>query len=146
MSTNTEQQTAPTRSWSPEEYKNWSDTGELPEWRQPAPDRNKTSTLRRSELRSKFLDYHQRNPEVYQWLVQFSHDMKNAGYKSYGMKSIIERVRWHIDLNRPNNDHEGDKMLKINNNHAPFYARLIMDNEPDLKGFFEIREQALGVL
>ena len=33
---------------------------------------------------------------------------------------------------------------KINNNFAPHYARLIMEQEPDLKGFFEVRELRAG--
>jgi hypothetical protein len=32
-----------------------------------------------------------------------------------------------------------DAEWKLNNNWTPYYARKLMANEPELKGFFEIR-------
>jgi len=33
-----------------------------------------------------------------------------------------------------------DPVFKINNNHAPYYARYLMDMNPELRGFFNIRQ------
>jgi len=135
------------RSWTAPEYMHWSATGEFPAWHPSynptAPDHSVSRNHKHSKLKEAFLAFHQRHPEVYQWIVFFARGMKQAGYPKYGMKSIIERVRWHIDLNNPQwKDSEGTLKLKINNNHAPFYSRLVMEKEPDLRNFFDIREQS----
>ena len=35
----------------------------------------------------------------------------------------------------------GETGLKVNNNYTAFAARDLMDQYPDLKGFFQLREQ-----
>jgi hypothetical protein len=32
-----------------------------------------------------------------------------------------------------------DEEFKLNNNHTRFYSRLLMEMEPELVGFFEVR-------
>ena len=52
-------------------------------------------------------------------------------------ESLFEVIRWHRALTTKGDD------FKLNNNHAPFYARLIMSKEADLEEFFNIREQKI---
>ena len=84
-----------------------------------------------------FLEFHQANPEVYGEIVNAARRLKSTGRDVYGINSLIEVVRWHRNLST-----RGDE-FKINNNHAPFYSRLIMKREPDLRGFFMTREQSV---
>jgi hypothetical protein len=49
---------------------------------------------------------------------------------------LIERVRWELGLG------DGDP-IRLNNNFAPFYARLLMERDPALAGAFNLRRQAL---
>lgn len=51
----------------------------------------------------------------------------------FGAKAIIEIIRWDTMV------HERDITFKVNNNHAPDLARLIMARFPEFDGFFSIR-------
>ena len=88
-----------------------------------------------SPAHTKFAEFHQENPDVYLELVAAARRLKKAGREKYGINSLIEVVRWHRALVTTGDDY------KINNNFAPFYSRLIMRKEPDLKDFFFLREQ-----
>jgi len=88
-----------------------------------------------SPLERQFQTFHDLNPEVYEELRECALKLKRSGRDVYGIKSIIEVVRWHRNLNT-----RGDE-FKINNNYAPFYARLLMSREPELCEFFKLRAQ-----
>ena len=81
-----------------------------------------------------WLRFHADNPNVYEWLKQSAIQLKANGHKKWGMKSLIEVMRWQVAMQTT------DPVFKINNNHAPYYARYLMDMEPSLRGFFNIRE------
>jgi len=51
----------------------------------------------------------------------------------FGAKAIIEIIRWDTMIQ------ERDITFKVNNNHAPDLARLIMARFPEFDGFFSIR-------
>lgn len=78
-------------------------------------------------------DFHEANPNVYRLIDRFTKQAINAGFKHYGMMSIIQRVRWHTQIETD------DQSFKINNNHAPYYARHFMEQNPEHKGFFRTR-------
>ncbi len=86
-------------------------------------------------LRAAFEKFHAENPHVYALLCRFSAEVMAAGLKHYAVKAIIERIRWHVQI-----ETKGDE-FKINNNHAPFYARLWLAEHPEFPGFFSIRAQ-----
>lgn len=81
-----------------------------------------------------WLKFHADNPGVYTWLYQSAMQLKANGHKKWGMKSLIEVLRWQHAMQTT------DTMFKINNNHAPYYARYLMDMEPRLEGFFNTRK------
>jgi hypothetical protein len=81
-----------------------------------------------------FWNFHLDNPNVFELFVKFSRQLKSAGRKYYGAHSIIERIRWHVNV-----ETNGD-LFKINNNHGACYSRLLMITFPDeFDGFFELR-------
>lgn len=62
--------------------------------------------------------------------------MKKAGRKKYSAQAIIYVIRFNQDLKT-----SGD-VFKINNDFTSIYARMLMYNNPDMEGFFEIRKEA----
>lgn len=88
-----------------------------------------------TRLARAFLRFHAHNPRVYERLVHYARMAQVAGQAHYSMKSLFERVRWWDDVET--SEPEG---FKLNNNHTAYYARLIEEQEPDLRGFFRMRE------
>ena len=85
-------------------------------------------------IRAKFEEFHDRNPHVYEALVSLAYQAKSRGRDRIGIKQLFEVLRWDYMLRT-----EADDGFKLNNNYAPHYARLIMDEEPALKDIFETR-------
>lgn len=73
------------------------------------------------------------NP-VYQEFRRLSLLLIERGFKRYGAKSIIERIRFETNLR------EGPRSsFKLNNNNTALYARMFMQEFPQHDGFFEVR-------
>lgn len=82
----------------------------------------------------KFEKFHVDNPHVYDALCRLAREwVTGTGRRKCGIGSLVEVVRWQIAM-RTNDPH-----FKINNTFNAFYARLLMANEPDLAGIFELR-------
>lgn len=81
-----------------------------------------------------FWDYHAANPMIYEKLKFYAKQLKDTGRKQFGIRAIFERIRWDMvfDFNKED--------FKINNTYSPFYARLLIFDFPEFKGFFETRE------
>lgn len=90
-----------------------------------------------SKLERAFWKFHNNNPIVYELLVRFAREWHQ--YRDHcSMSLLFERARWaySIEVNTQDN-------FKLNNNHKAYYARLILDREPDLCGFFRLRQQTI---
>ena len=87
-----------------------------------------------NEREKKWQEYHKENPHVYKLIEKFAFQVMDAGYQKYGMKALLERVRWHTMI-----DALDDAGFKISNNHAPYYARLFHKLNPDFDGFFRTK-------
>src|SRR4051812_33049156 len=83
---------------------------------------------------AKFSEYHAANPKVYEMLKRFALQMRNAGRTRLSINMLFERVRWETQLQTA-----GDT-FKMNNNYRAYYARLLMESEPQLTGMFETRK------
>ncbi len=79
--------------------------------------------------------FHAEHVDVYHKLVDLSRECRQMGYKKFGMRALWERMRWHFQVER------GEEEFKLNNNFPPYYARFIMERNPDLAGFFETRDR-----
>jgi hypothetical protein len=62
-------------------------------------------------------------------------EMRRRGHRQYGIKALFEVLRFNHAMRT-----EGD-IFKLNNNYTALYARLLMDNEPELDDFFETRRR-----
>jgi hypothetical protein len=83
-----------------------------------------------------FKEFHLEHPEVYNELVKLARTWQANGTAKLGIATLFEVLRWNSHLNP-----ERDSGYKLNNNYRALYARLIMEQEPDLNGLFEIRER-----
>jgi hypothetical protein len=84
-------------------------------------------------IRESFEKFHQENPHVYQELVSLARLAKSKGRTRFSINMLFEVIRWNrfIQTNDPS--------YKLNNSLRSHYARLIMMQEKDLDGLFEIR-------
>ncbi len=83
-----------------------------------------------------FRKFHAENPHVYQRLAELARQAKSRlGVKRFGIRLLWEKLRWElvVETERP----EGAPAL--NDWYPPFYSRLLMRQESDLAGLFEIR-------
>ena len=86
-------------------------------------------------LEAGFWMFHAANPGVYRLLVRLAREWQAATGKRIGIKCLFERARWEIGVQTAGDEYS------LNNNHTAFYARLIMQQEADLCGLFNLREQ-----
>lgn len=92
----------------------------------------------KDSIQIQFETYHSINPSVYTKLVDLAREVKSKGRVCYAIEPLFARLRWHFEF-----ETEGDS-FKLNNNFTSRYARLIMENEPDLRGFFRTRPICKG--
>jgi hypothetical protein len=90
----------------------------------------------RRPLADRFADFHAGNPDVYSELVSLARLARGRGLRRYGIGQLWEVLRWQRFMRTRDDNTRG---AKLNNDYRSRYARLIMDHEPDLDGFFETR-------
>ncbi len=90
---------------------------------------------RHEELRSGCNAFHRSHPEVWRLFVRFTFEKLDLGYRHFGAKAVMERVRWETAA--------GGSMpeLKLNNNYTAFYARRFARMYPEHADFFRTRVQ-----
>lgn len=85
-------------------------------------------------LAERFEEFHRENPHVYRVLVKLAREwVQQTGTRKLAIKTLYERARWEIAMNT------SDAEFKLNNSYTAFFARLIMDQEPDLRRIFDLR-------
>lgn len=88
----------------------------------------------KQSLTDRFEKFHAENPDFYAELVELTREyLDQTGSKKAGIQMLIEVARWKSELKTKSTD------FRINNDFAAFYARLIMHQEYDLHGVFEVR-------
>jgi hypothetical protein len=92
-------------------------------------------TVAATRLDRAFNEFHAANPKVYEKLRELSLDLRRRGHQRAGIGMLWEVMRWQTII-----ETSSDDGFKLNNNLRSRYARMLMDNEPELDGFFEIRE------
>lgn len=83
----------------------------------------------------KFEKFHADNPAVYEALVFLAREyLARTGDRKLGTRALWERLRWQLAVTT-----EREDRFKLNDHLIPFYTRLIMKQEPDLAGVFDVR-------
>lgn len=81
-----------------------------------------------------FDTFHNGNPHVYDVLVRLCREWRAAHPdKHCGIDSMFGAARWSVMLTTDDDEY------KLRNDFKPFYARLIMHREADLKDIFVLR-------
>lgn len=85
-------------------------------------------------IAERFATFHETNPDVYAALVMHTRELVELGHHRVGIGMLWEVLRWsHMRTDDPTSD------FRLNNDYRSHYARLIMDQEPDLADVFETR-------
>lgn len=98
------------------------------------PETEPLLTQATDSIQVRFEEFHAQNPKVLELLIGRCRELKQNGYKQYAMSALWEWMRWHQTLAISTTE-----PFKVSNDFRSRYARLIMDTEPDLQGFFELR-------
>jgi hypothetical protein len=92
---------------------------------------------REATIQEAFEAFHQEHPHLYQRLVQLAEDWKEAGHHRCSIGMLWEVLRWqhgtHSALRKRGT-------YALNNNYRSRYARMLIDDHPELAGMFETRE------
>lgn len=81
----------------------------------------------------RFRQFHADNPHVYEALVALCRRARERGFETWSIKAAFEVLRW--ESYEPTTGEE----YKLPNTFTALYARLIMQQEEDLAGFFVTR-------
>ena len=78
-----------------------------------------------------FLEAYKSSPGVWRAFERIALDLIARGKKA-GAIDILGKIRWETKV-------EGGLDWKVNNNYAPYYARIFVHKYPEHAGFFEFR-------
>ena len=81
-----------------------------------------------------FEQYHKQNPDIWYAFKEIAMEAKMKGFKTYSANGIFEVIRWHQGTR------DGNDGFKVNNNYRADYARKLMNEHPEFKGFFRIKQ------
>ena len=88
-----------------------------------------------------FEKFHEKNPHVYAILERLARQMAKRR-TTLSISQLWEVMRWEIAMTTSenmSNPDDPEKTLRLNNNHRAYYARLLMDEIPELSGRFNTR-------
>lgn len=80
--------------------------------------------------------FHARNPHVLARLHDLALGLLMRGHVRYSVKGLFEIIRFEEAMRTTGMATEG---LKLNNDLTASYARMLMEEDPRLAGFFETR-------
>lgn len=86
--------------------------------------------------RMPFNVYHATHPEVWRHFEKFALQAANSKLKRFGARAIIERIRWHVGIEKKKGD-----VFKLDNNYGADYARIFLKKYPQYESLFETRKR-----
>jgi hypothetical protein len=86
-------------------------------------------------LPEKFEAFHRSNPQVFQVLQRLAKQVKASGAQRCSIKLIYEMARMDSALMTDG------KPYKLSNSYTAFYARLLIEQDPELARIFQVRTQ-----
>ena len=81
-----------------------------------------------------FYAFHTVNPHVYTQLLELARRLRSRGIDRYGIAGLFEVLRYDHTINTGS-----AQDFKLNNSYRAYYARLLMQCNPELAGLFELR-------
>ena len=87
-------------------------------------------------ITARFKKFHAANPNVYDSLVTLARQFRSRRPDAkLGIAMLYEVLRWNFYIST-----DSDEPYKLTNDFKAFYARMIMDQEEDLAGVFQIKK------
>jgi hypothetical protein len=99
----------------------------------PAPEREEV-VAERASIDERFEVWLAENPEAWAVIRRFAYEALRSGRNRFGIRAIMERVRWHINI-----ETNGDETFKLNNDYNSRMARKLIAEEPRFDELFETR-------
>lgn len=90
----------------------------------------------KDNLKRNWWEFHKKNPHVWNLFEKYTFQAIEAGFKNYGAKGIMERIRWHEEIETTGCS------FKISNNHTAYYARYFHHLHPRYDGFFRTKGES----
>lgn len=87
-------------------------------------------------IEDRFEVFDRDNPQVFTALRGIALDLRARGVEKFGIRVIWERLRWLSWFKTT-----GDLEYKLNDHYHALYARKLMGEVPELRGFFHTRER-----
>lgn len=82
-----------------------------------------------------FQKFHSENPGVYEFIRDRALRLKRHGYSKWSIEEIWNNLRWVRQCKTTG------KPYALDNNFKAFYVALLLDREPSLEGFFDVRKR-----
>jgi len=98
------------------------------------PDAKSFRADKKKSAQEKFNEYDRANPQVYEMFKKLAMQVKRIGFKRFSAEMIVNQIRWKSAIKTKNDD------FKINNNYKAFLSRKLMQEVPEMEGFFETRK------
>lgn len=91
-----------------------------------------------SDIDERFAEWAMRNNPAVRRFIELSLSKKRDGHKRYSADSVMHVLRWETNVRGD------DGGFKWNNDYTSRLARMAMDLEPALRGFFQLRSLKRG--
>lgn len=88
---------------------------------------------RQGKIYNRFMKFHEANPEVYRIFSRITEEAKRRGFQHIGAQFVGEVIRWETGVQTT-----GD-VFKMCNDYLAYYARMLMEDHEEYKGFFRLR-------
>lgn len=96
-------------------------------------------------LEAAFLEFHQKNPKVYEKFCERCELLIAAGFRRYSADGIMHTIRFDHDVAIKSTSVDGEgHPLKINNDVVRFYAEKWTREHPEHPDFFQSRKNQHG--
>jgi hypothetical protein len=89
----------------------------------------------RIDIQTAFEKFHRDNPDILDRLAGLALELLERGHKRCGIKMLYEVLRWQTMIKTT----DEEAIYKLCNNYHSRYARRIMVEWPELRGFFALR-------
>lgn len=86
-------------------------------------------------IQAQFECWRRENPETWDLVRRYAYEALHAGRQRFGIAAIVERVRWHHEIEARNHE-----PFKLNNNYRSRMVRRLIQEDSRFEDLFEVRE------
>lgn len=97
---------------------------------------------RSGEMWRDTLDFHAANPQIYDRLRGMCENLRRKGRTFYSMRTLVCVLRYEADISTTGQEVMINGVMRtvtLNDHHSPYYARMLIEDDPTYAHFFELR-------